>query len=109
MPVVPVDDVDDGRLTDYRTVSDPVLLRERGVFVAESRLVVRELLAHPRFETRSLLVTQAALESLGDLLEARDDDRFSRTAVVKRPPEPGCDHRAYGAPSWRSASFCWQW
>ena len=60
MPVVPVDDVDDGRLTDYRTVSDPVLLRERGVFVAESRLVVRELLAHPRFETRSLLVTQAA-------------------------------------------------
>ena len=74
MPVVPVDDVDDRRLTDYRTVSDPVLLRERGVFVAESRLVVRELLAHPRFETRSLLVTQAALESLGDLLEARDDD-----------------------------------
>ena len=74
MPVVPVDDVDDGRLTDYRTVSDPVLLRERGVFVAESRLVVRELLAHPRLETRSLLVTQAALESLGDLLETRDDD-----------------------------------
>ena len=74
MPVVPVDDVDDGRLTDYRTVSDPLLLRERGVFVAESRLVVRELLAHPRFETRSLLVTEAALESLGDLLETRDDD-----------------------------------
>ncbi len=74
MPVVPVDDVEDGRLADYRTVSDPLLLRERGVFVAESRLVVRELLAHPRFETRSLLVTEAALESLGDLLEGRDDD-----------------------------------
>ena len=74
MLLVPVDDVDDGRLIDYRTVSDPLLLRERGVFVAESRLVVRELLAHPRFETRSLLVTEAALESLGDLLEARDDD-----------------------------------
>ena len=74
MPVVPVDDVDDDRLADYRTVSDPLLLRERGVFVAESRLVVRELLAHPRFETRSLLVTEAALKSLGDLLEPRDDD-----------------------------------
>jgi tRNA G18 (ribose-2'-O)-methylase SpoU len=74
MPVVPVDDDDDGRLTDYRTVSDPLLLRERGVFVAESRLVVRELLAHPRFETCSLLVTEAALESLADLLEARDED-----------------------------------
>ena len=74
MPVVPVDDIDDGRLADYRTVSDPLLLRERGVFVAESRLVVRELLAQTRFETRSLLVTEAALASLGDLLEARDDD-----------------------------------
>ncbi len=74
MPVVRVDDVEDTRLVDYRTVSDPLLLRERGVFVAESRFVVRELLAHPRFETRSLLVTQAALDSLGDLLETRDDD-----------------------------------
>ena len=74
MPVIPVDDVEDVRLADYRTVSDPLLLRERGVFVAESRLVVRELLAHARFETRSLLVTEAALESLGDLLEVRDDD-----------------------------------
>ena len=74
MPVVRVDDVDDDRLVDYRTVSDPLLLRQRGVFVAESRFVVRELLAHPRFETRSLLVTEAALDSLGDLLETRDDD-----------------------------------
>ena len=74
MPGVPVDDFEDARLLDYRTVSDPLLLRDRGVFVAESRLVVRELLAHPRFETRSLLVTAAAFKSLGDLLEARDDD-----------------------------------
>ena len=61
MPVVPVNDFEDVRLLDYRTVSDPLLLRERGVFVAESRLVVRELLAHPRFETRSLLVTGGRL------------------------------------------------
>ena len=48
MPIVPVDDLDDPRIADYRDVPDPVLLRQRGLFVAESRLVVRELLAHRR-------------------------------------------------------------
>jgi tRNA G18 (ribose-2'-O)-methylase SpoU len=74
MPIVQVDDPQDPRLGDYRDVPDPVLLRERGIFVAESRLVVRELLAHPHVLTRSLLVTEAALESLRDLLEQRADD-----------------------------------
>ena len=44
MPIVAVEDLDDPRLVDYRDVPDPVLLRERGLFVAESRLVVRTLL-----------------------------------------------------------------
>ena len=74
MPIVPVADPDDPRLADYRDVPDPVLLRERGLFVAESRLVVRALLAHSRLQTRSLFVTEAALASLGDLLSARADD-----------------------------------
>ncbi len=74
MPIVQVDDPQDPRLGDYRDVPDPVLLRERGIFVAESRLVVRELLGHPHLETRSLLVTEAALESLRDLLDQRTDD-----------------------------------
>ncbi len=73
MPILPVDDPDDPRLTSYRDVPDPVLLRSRGLFVAESRLVVRELLAHPRLTTRSLLLTRAALDSLSDLLGGRDD------------------------------------
>ena len=74
MPIVPVDDLDDPRIADYRDVPDPVLLRQRGLFVAESRLVVRELLAHRRLFTRSLLVTPAALDSLGDLLQDRLHD-----------------------------------
>ena len=74
MPIVRVDDPEDPRLADYRTVPDPVLLRERGLFVAESRLVVRELLAHPHLRTRSLLVTAAALASLRDLITQRPDD-----------------------------------
>ena len=74
MPIVQVNDSQDPRLVDYRNVPDPVLLRERGIFVAESRFVVRELLANQRFRTRSLLVSGAALESLRDLLDARPDD-----------------------------------
>ena len=69
MPLVPVDDWTDPRLADYRNVPDPELLRERGVFVAESRLVVRTLLLNTRFTMRSLLVTEAALESLRDLVD----------------------------------------
>ncbi len=72
MPILPVDDPDDPRLADYRDVPDPMLLRDRGLFVAESRLVVRELLTHPRLTTRSLFVTQAALDSLRELVEARE-------------------------------------
>ena len=44
MPTVPIDDLDDPRLADYRNVPDRVLLRDRGVFVAEGRIVVRHLL-----------------------------------------------------------------
>lgn len=74
MPIIPIDDPQDPRLVDYHRVPDPQLLRERGVFVAESRLVVRELLAHPRLGTRSLLTTPAALDSLQDLLDDRPDN-----------------------------------
>jgi tRNA G18 (ribose-2'-O)-methylase SpoU len=73
MSIVQVDDPQDPRLVDYLDVPDPVLLRERGLFVAESRLVVRELLAHPHLRTRSLLVTMSALDSLRDLLDQRPD------------------------------------
>lgn len=69
MPIEPVDDPLDARLRDFHAVPDPVLLRRRGLFVAESRFVVRELLAHPRLVTRSVLATPAALASLRDLLD----------------------------------------
>ena len=62
-----VDDAGDRQLDDYRNVPDGVLLAERGIFVAEGRLVVRRLLGFSRFATRSLMVTQAALSALPDL------------------------------------------
>jgi tRNA G18 (ribose-2'-O)-methylase SpoU len=60
-----LDGPDDPRVADYRGVSEPVLLRERGLFVAEGRLVVRRLIEDRRWRIRSLLLSEAALESLG--------------------------------------------
>ena len=74
MPIVHIDQLDDPRLEDYRNVPDPVLLRKRGLFVAESRFVVRELLSHQRLNTRSVLATPAAYDSLKDLLTDRTDN-----------------------------------
>jgi len=68
VPTVPIDDLDDPRLADYRNVPDPVLLRDRGVFVAEGRIVVRHLLESSRFMTQSVFVSPAALEGLGEAL-----------------------------------------
>src|SRR5262245_63790580 len=59
---------DDERLTNYRNVPDAELLRHRGLFVAEGRLVVRRLLAGSRFAARSVLVTDTAYQALEDLL-----------------------------------------
>ncbi len=71
--------VDDPRLHDFRVVSDPALMRDRGLFVAEGRLAVERLLAS-RFRARALLVTEGALEWLPQALAAH------RGAAARRPP-----------------------
>jgi len=53
-------------------VPDPLLLRDHGLFVAEGRLVVQQLLRTPRLRVHSLLVTDAALESVGVGLRQAD-------------------------------------
>lgn len=68
MPVIRVDDPGDAALADYRHVPDPELLRRGAIFVAEGRLVVRTLLGASALGTRSVLVTDTALESLRDVL-----------------------------------------
>ena len=65
-----IDTVDDPRLRDFRTVSDPELMRARGLFVAEGRRAVERLLAS-RFRTHALLVTSSLLDRLGTALDAR--------------------------------------
>jgi tRNA G18 (ribose-2'-O)-methylase SpoU len=71
MPVVPVASADDPRIADYRGLADGELMRARGAFVAEGRFVVRRLAEGGRFAVRSLLVTDAALEALEDVVSAR--------------------------------------
>jgi len=64
-----IDDASDPRLGDYQNLRDPLLRLQRGIFIAESREVIRRLVSCRRFRTRSVMVTPAALEGLRDLLE----------------------------------------
>ena len=73
MPVERVDSADDPRLLPFRDLRAPDAGRRDGLFVAETRGVVRELLASRRFRTRSLLLTSRALDDLADALSRRDE------------------------------------
>jgi tRNA G18 (ribose-2'-O)-methylase SpoU len=106
--LLPIDSPTDPRVADYRAIPEPELLRRRGLFVAEGRLVVRKLLASACFRTRSLLLNPAALDSVRDALdvEASPLDVFVASAETlaemtgfhfhrgclalgERPPESG--------------------
>ena len=99
-----IESADDPRLDPYRHVADPRWLRDRGLFVAEGRLVVDRLVALERFSVHSILVNRAAQTALLELLSTAaapvfvcDDPtlesitgyNFHRgcLALVARPPE----------------------
>ena len=77
IPVFHLTDLDDPRIADYRVMSDARLLEEKGLFVAESRLVVRRLLEDGRYRVRSLLVT-----------EKGDGGIFSTEIETRKYPRP---------------------
>jgi len=62
----------DPRVVDYQAFGDPQLVRSRGLFVAEGRLVVRRVIEDARLAIRSLLVNDAALADLGPLVDSVD-------------------------------------
>lgn len=68
-PIERIDSLEDPRVADYRNIRDGDLLGRRGLFMAEGRLVVRTLLCAPGFRTRSVLLTESALEALSDALD----------------------------------------
>ena len=77
MPVERITSADDPRVLDYRAVREPELVRRRGVFIAEGRLVVERVLALPHVRIRSILVSEAGLAALrahaAEDLDARPD------------------------------------
>jgi tRNA G18 (ribose-2'-O)-methylase SpoU len=74
MPVERIDCASDPRVATWREVRDGELLRARGLFVAEGRLVVRRVLDDRRYRVHSLLVNDAALHDLSALLASIADD-----------------------------------
>ena len=71
MTVERIDCANDSRLAPYRDVGDGELLRERRLFVAEGRLVVRRAIEDRRYAIRSLLVNDAALNDLAPAIARR--------------------------------------
>jgi len=74
MRLVHIRDRDDPRIAAYRSMSDGELMRSRGLFVAEGRLVVRRVLEDGRFRVESALVSEAARAQLAPALETLPDD-----------------------------------
>jgi tRNA G18 (ribose-2'-O)-methylase SpoU len=77
-----IEDPRDPRVAVYRDLKEAEH-RRHGLFIAESRTVVRRLLTSSRFRTRSLLVTDTALDSLRDVVATL----ASETPVYVTRPE----------------------
>lgn len=72
MNVETITDPADPRLRDYTAISDAVLLRELGLFVAEGRLVVERVLENGRYIIDSVLMNAASLHAMRPVLEAAE-------------------------------------
>jgi tRNA G18 (ribose-2'-O)-methylase SpoU len=74
MPTVRIERADDPRLSAYRMIAEPELIRSQGLFIAEGRLVVERLIQSRRYALRSLLLSETACRSLESSLAALDRD-----------------------------------
>ena len=74
--VLPVEDLGDPRVAEYRSMRRVARLREDRCFVAEGARVVRQLL-ESRLGVRSLLLDRRWLDELGPLLAARPEPRIA--------------------------------
>lgn len=64
MPFLRINGSGDPRVAEYRGMSDAELVRARGLFVAEGRLVVERLIGDRQYRLRSVLVNEAAAAQL---------------------------------------------
>ena len=94
MPIFHISDLHDPRVAIFRDVTDPELMRTRGLFVAEGRLVVKRLLETRRFTTVAVLLTETVLPTLRELIDERIEcrnavdvfDTFDTLQVFVTPP-----------------------
>jgi tRNA G18 (ribose-2'-O)-methylase SpoU len=68
MRIERIADPADPRLDDYRELAATETHRRRGLFIAEGRAVVRRLVAGGRHRVWSILATEAAAATLGDVV-----------------------------------------
>jgi tRNA G18 (ribose-2'-O)-methylase SpoU len=74
MQVVRIGAPGDPRVDAYHEVRDAELVRQRGVFVVEGRLVVERLIQDGRFAVQSLLLSETAFRALEPALSTLPSD-----------------------------------
>jgi tRNA G18 (ribose-2'-O)-methylase SpoU len=74
MAIEGIECASDPRVDAYRGVRDGELLRVRGLFVAEGRLVVRRVIEDRQYRVASVLVNEAALADLRPAFRSLDVD-----------------------------------
>ena len=68
MTLIRIEGPSDPRIAAYHDISDAELLRNRGLFVAEGRLVVQRVIEDPRFSLYSLLLNETNYRALSGTL-----------------------------------------
>jgi tRNA G18 (ribose-2'-O)-methylase SpoU len=74
MPIERIEDTHDPRVATYRGMRDRELVRSRGLFVAEGRIVVKRVIADRRYRVQSVLVNDAAWRDLQSTWSDLDAD-----------------------------------
>jgi tRNA G18 (ribose-2'-O)-methylase SpoU len=74
MTPIHIDGPADPRIAAYHNLSDSELLRQRGLFVAEGRLVLQRVAEDPRFSLRSVLMNEANYRALSEMLSGVSRD-----------------------------------
>lgn len=74
MPLIRIEGPNDPRIAAYHDLADADLLRNRGLFVAEGRLIVQRVIEDRRCSVRSLLMTETNYRALSSALASLSSD-----------------------------------
>src|SRR5438094_399004 len=112
MPLIRIQGPTDPHVAEYRDLADAELIRARGLFVAEGRLVVRRVI-EDRFVLQSLLLNEASHLALADTLQMVSGEVpiycAIRTILPASPATTSiaaASHWSSDPHPWRSARFC---